>query len=279
MTSRSLTDIIAEAGRAESLRLPVFQSVAEHVLTSLAVADANVEGLVLLAGRDPVLACQLLRTANSSFFKGLPRTVLLGEAVTRLGTARAAEVLREACAKQVCPGPFAASCLRPLWQHALGCACGAQWLAVRCGYQALAEQAYLAGLLHDIGKLFLLSVLDAAAAEDAAGLQLSARIVDEVIDNLHVEEGRRLVENWNLPEFYAEVIGDHHEPRASGQEMLFALVRLANKGCHKVGLGLRRDSDMVLPTTAEAQFLGVDEIALAEFEIMLEDRFLDGQAG
>mgnify|MGYP001821563813 CR=1 FL=1 len=38
-------------------------------------------------------------------------------------------------------------------------------------------------------------------------------------------------------------------------------------------LGLDKNPDMALPTTAEAQFLGIDEIALAEFEIMLEDRF------
>ena len=52
-----------------------------------------------------------------------------------------------------------------------------------------------------------------------------------------------------------------------------ALVKLANKGCWKVGLGWKTGPDLVLPTTAEAQFLGINEIALAEYEIMLEDHF------
>jgi hypothetical protein len=56
------------------------------------------------------------------------------------------------------------------------------------------------------------------------------------------------------------------------------LVKLANNGCHKLGLGLTERPDIILPTTGEAQFLGIDEIALAEFEIMLEDRFFRGQA-
>ncbi|MDT8441164.1 MAG: HDOD domain-containing protein [Desulfuromonadales bacterium] len=279
MTHRSLTEIIADVGQTESLRLSVYPDVAEHVRASLTGSDTDPESLALLAGRDPSLAGQLLRAANSSFFEGLAKTALLAEAITRLGTARAAEVLREACAPGAAsPGSVSGAYLQRLWLHALGCACGAQWLAVRCGYQALAEQVYLAGLLHDIGKLFLLTVLDAAVADDAAELQLSPRIVDEVLESLHVEQGQRLVAAWSLPEFYSRVIGDHHRAGNPSQEMSLALVRLANKGCHKLGLGLLRDADLVLPTTAEAQFLGVDEIALAEFEIMLEDRFLDGQA-
>ncbi len=55
------------------------------------------------------------------------------------------------------------------------------------------------------------------------------------------------------------------------------MVKLANKGCRKVGLGLEHHPELVLPTTGEAQFLGIDEIALAEYEIMLEDKFLNGQ--
>jgi hypothetical protein len=53
---------------------------------------------------------------------------------------------------------------------------------------------------------------------------------------------------------------------------------LANLGCRKLGLGLENSPELVLPTTAEAQFLGVDEISLAEFEIALEDQFLGGKA-
>ena len=52
------------------------------------------------------------------------------------------------------------------------------------------------------------------------------------------------------------------------------LVRLASLACRKLGLGSPAEVDLVLPTTAEAQALGLDEIALAELEIMLEDRLL-----
>jgi hypothetical protein len=56
------------------------------------------------------------------------------------------------------------------------------------------------------------------------------------------------------------------------------LVRLTNLGCHKVGLGWKSDPDLILPTTAEAQCLDIDEITLAEYEIMLEDRYQQAPA-
>ena len=73
-------------------------------------------------------------------------------------------------------------------------------------------------------------------------------------------------------------MADHHDDVLETQNIMVALVKLANKGCRKVGLGLEKTPDLVLPTTGEAQFLGIDEIALAEFEIMLEDQSLDGRS-
>ena len=91
---------------------------------------------------------------------------------------------------------------------------------------------------------------------------------------MHVEEGLRLFDEWSLPELYKEVVADHHADDLDSQNIVVALVKLANKSCRKVGLGLKKQADIVLPTTREAQFLGISEIALAEMEIMLEDKFL-----
>jgi HD-like signal output (HDOD) protein len=110
------------------------------------------------------------------------------------------------------------------------------------------------------------------------GMALSDQLVMEVIDTMHVEQGMRLFEEWNLPEVYKEVVAEHHAEELDSHNIVVALVKLANKGCCKIGLGLTARPDLVLPTTGEAQFLGIDEIALAELEIMLEDRFLDGHA-
>ena len=100
----------------------------------------------------------------------------------------------------------------------------------------------------------------------------------DTIARLLVEQGVRLFAEWNLPEIYKEVVTVHHDLELDTQNVVVSLVRLANLDCRKLGLGLENSPELVLPTTAEAQFLGVDEISLAEFEIAFEDQFLGGKA-
>ncbi len=279
MANKSLTEFIKEMVDADRVRLPVHPELSKQVTACLAAEGPESERLWELVGRDPALLCNLFRTANSTFFAGLHKTISIDEAVTRLGSSKASHVIERACREgDGCPqGELLPRYMPSLWQHAQGCALGAQWLANRCGYQDLTDQAYLAGLLHDIGKQFLLAALEEIIRSGEFGMTLSDQLVQEVIDTMHVEQGLRLFEEWNLPEVYKEVVADHHDKELDTLNIVVALVKLANKGCRKTGLGLVRHPELVLPTTGEAQFLGIDEIALAEFEIMLEDQFLDGK--
>ena len=279
MANKSLTEIIKEMVDADRVRLPVHPKIAQQVAACLAAENSDSKQLWSLVGRDPSLLCNLFRAANSSFFAGLPKTLSIEEAVTRLGQSEASQVVEQACKEgESCSrGHLLPRYMPSIWQHAQACALGARWLANRCGYQGIADQAYLAGLLHDIGKQFLIAALEEIASSGEFGATLSEQLIQEVIATMHVEQGLRLFEEWNLPEVYKEVVADHHDEELDTQHIVVALVKLANKGCRKLGLGLSQHPEIVLPTTGEAQFLGIDEIALAEFEIILEDQFLDGQ--
>ena len=279
MANKSLTEIIKEMVDADRVRLPVHPNISQQVAACLDAEGGDSKQLWELVGRDPALLCDLFRAANSSFFAGLQKTLSTEEAVTRLGSSQASQVIERACREgEVCPqGDLLHRYMPNLWLHAEGCALGARWLASRSGYQGLADQAYLAGLLHDIGKLFLLAVLEEIVSCGEYGMTLSDRLVQEVISTMHVEQGLRLFEEWNLPEVYKDVVADHHGEELDKLNIFVALVKLANKGCRKAGLGMVRHPDIVLPTTGEAQFLGINEIVLAEFEIMLEDQFLGGK--
>ena len=279
MAAKSLTQLINETVASGQVHLPVYPAVARQVDELLQQGPPAAPTLARLISHDPVLACNLFRAANSAFYQGLHKVLTIDEAITRIGTERTGRVIEAACRDgELCPrGRLAPRYITPLWQHALGCALGARWLAERCGYPNLADQAQLSGLLHDIGKLYLLATLEQIAGSGDLELILSDQLVDEVLAGMHVEMGLRLVEEWTLPDDFAGVVGRHHEIDIDNQDIVVALVRLANKGCRKVGLGWQTEPDLVMPTTAEAQFLGIDEIALAEYEIMLEDHF--GLAG
>ena len=275
MANKPLTVSINDMVASGQVHLPVHPAVISKVGAILQQGVPERAVLVELISHDPVLTCNLFRAANSAFYQGLPKVLTVGEAITRIGVPSTAQLIEGACRDgELCPqGRLTPRYLAPLWQHSLGCALGAAWLARRCGYHALAEQVHLSGLLHDIGKLFLLAVLEEVDTCDESGTVLSDTLIEEVLASMHVELGLRLVAEWNLPDEFAAVVGRHHQTELDSQDAIVALVKLANKGCRKVGLGWETDPGLVLPTTAEAQFLGIDEITLAAFEIMLEDRF------
>ena len=275
----SLTELIEEMKDAEKVRLPVAPAIARQVQQCLADAEAGSNALWVLVNQDSALLCNLFRAANSSFYAGLHKTATVDEAVTRLGSGKAAEVIKRACrdSEERSKGILLSRYMPHLWQHFHGCALGASWLASRCGYQALAEQAYLGGMLHDIGKQFLLAAFGELAGSGESNITLTEPLILEVMASMHVSLGLRLFQEWHLPDLYLEIVTAHHDDALDTQNIVVALVKLANKGCRKIGLGLEHQPDLVLPTTAEAQFLGTNEIVLAEFEIMLEDRFLGGR--
>jgi HD-like signal output (HDOD) protein len=265
---------------ADRVHLPVHPDISRHVSSTLSDKAFDINELRWLVGRDPGLLCNLFRAANSSFFAGLQKTLSIEEAVTRLGRSKTRQVLERTCQESISgtKGKLLPHYMPGLWLHSQACAAGARWLSNRCDYLNLADQAYLAGLLHDVGKQFLLAALEEIASSGEFSMTLSRQLINEVITTMHVGQGLRLCEEWNLPDVYKEAVTDHHDEELDKQNIVVVLVRLANLGCRKLGLGLEKCPDIVLPTTAEAQFLGIDEISLAEFEIMLEDQFLAGKA-
>jgi putative nucleotidyltransferase with HDIG domain len=211
--------------------------------------------------------------ANSTFFTGLSKVTTVKDAIMRLGVKQVTNLVllvtqgRQYHTTTRLMGLYGKS----LWQHAVSCALGTKWLAERLGHKSLAHEAFLAGLLHDIGKLFLLQVLENLQNAGKYHFSLSKVMVLEVMESLHAEQGARLLQEWNLPELYCHVARQHHADSIEGDHCVLLLVRLVNCACHKLGIGTQHNPTIVLATTPEAQHLEAPELLLAELEIMLED--------
>jgi HD-like signal output (HDOD) protein len=158
-----------------------------------------------------------------------------------------------------------------LWRHSVGCAIGANWLARQTGFQALAHETFIAGLLHDVGKLYILKVVDDMKASREIENLPPDTVIDELMQQMHTEQGYALMAQWNLPEKYCQVARDHHLAEFDGSNFLLVLVRLANQVCHKMGIGLIEDPSIVLLETPEAAQLQLSEMDLARLEVRLED--------
>lgn len=272
VSGKSLVDIIHERMHTDAVQLPVFHHVALKLLNVMSKEDFSIGQVVQMITEDQALASHVLRMANSSFFGGLSRVTTIRDAVVRLGARQVTNIvtLVTQSYQYRAKDKLMAAYMQTLWKHAMGCALGAKWFAEKIGYKELAQEALLAGLLHDIGQLFLLKVLEDVQASEPQ-IPFSKQIIFEVLQQLHVEQGTILMQQWNLPEIYTDIVGQHHAEAYDTNNTLLTVVRLVDMACRKVGIGLRHDPSLVLAAEPEAQILGAKEVVLAELEIMLED--------
>lgn len=273
MSEKSLKALIEERFEADSQQLPVFNRVAlelQRLKQSEAVSMNQIANLIM---KDQSLASRVLRLANSSFYGGLKEVETVSAAVVRLGMNRVASLAMVASQLQAHRVKVKAleHFVPALWSRSFLCATGGRWLAEQTGYHALVEQAFLAGLMHDIGELFLIKVLEQLALDKEHPVTLTDALVGEVLDAMHPEIGFRLMNKWELPEIYARVARDHHAHQFDESDVLLAMTRLLDIVCHKLGIGQEAEPDIVLAATPEALALGIKEIKLAQLEILLED--------
>jgi HD-like signal output (HDOD) protein len=273
LTQTSLLDIVKERLASGRLQLPVLAPSALELQNMLVQDDADFDEIVPRIMQDQALAGQVLRVANSAFYGGLKQVSTIKDAILRLGTKEITNLVLLTTQQESygCRDDFLKPYVGSLWKHAAGCAHGSKWLANKLGYESLSQEAFLAGLLHDIGKLFLLKVLESIHASHERGASMPESVLGEILDSLHHTQGELLLRKWNLPEIYCDVARLHEDENYDFGNTVVTIVRLANMACHKLGIGLKSDPSIVLATTKEVSVLQVSEVHLAELEILLED--------
>ncbi len=270
----SLHDLIIRVVRSREITLPVFNPIALRLQHALGRDDVQIADIELMIVEDQALASQILRVANAAFYQGLQPVTTVRKAIIRLGMQKVANLAMVAAQQQIYQKTSSAfqKYQEKLWRHAFASAMGSRWIAERCGFRATAENAFLAGLLHNIGQLVLLKIIADLYATGFIPANLPQTVIAEVLNGaMHTEQGHLIAKKWNLPDEYCVVVRDHHQEPFDLNNVLLLFVRLVDYACEKIGVGLRSDPQIALAATPEAQVLGLGEIALAELEILLED--------
>lgn len=271
----SLIEIVHQLIEADEVQLPVFSETALRVQRELSKPEPNMQVIESIITSDQTLATQVLKIANSPFYQGLTEVASVKAAMLRLGSQELENIVLLASSKQhyLSNDPAIHELMKQLWKHAVGCAFGSAWLAKRHDYGVDKGQAFLAGLLHDAGKLLILVVVEHLKRERPL-MKISESLLGEAMDSLHGVQGAKLLERWHLPEPFWVVLRDHHNPEIDEKNRLLLMVRMANEACHKLGIGPKHDPERVLSGLPEAVMLNLTEIDLAELEIALEDTAL-----
>jgi len=196
--------------------------------------DVTIEVLVGLISLDQALAALVLQMSNSVSL-GYARTCsTLNEAIMYIGLARLKSILLTSSATSMLKRGLAGyrSGAGELWHHSLVTAVAAEWLAQAVRYPN-PEEAYVSGLLHDMGKL----LLDQYVLSDYNTIidfvqkyQLPPWQVEEKLIGInHAEVGGLIAKRWNFPVLLVDAIRYHHTPSfALKNQELPALVNLAN---------------------------------------------------
>ncbi|MEP6883951.1 MAG: HDOD domain-containing protein [Gammaproteobacteria bacterium] len=195
----------AELSRG-NVDLPSFPEIAIRVRKILSDPKSSVDQVVRVVGSEPALAARLLRISNSASLNRSGRKVTdLRTAINRIGynMVRSASIsFSMAQIRNHNKLKGLELHLNDLWQSSTSAAALAYVLARTCT-KVNPDEAMLAGMMHGIGKLYVLT-----RAIDHPALFASDALLGEIIDEWHASIGKAILENWNFPEAMAHAVGE-----------------------------------------------------------------------
>jgi putative nucleotidyltransferase with HDIG domain len=242
--------------------LPSLPAVVMELLNSIDQDDVDISVLAKKVSYDQALTAKTLRLANSSLYGLQVKVTTIQQAITYLGFQTTRNLITAAAvtgcfAEGHCPGFDH----KAFWRHSIATAACAKVLARQMRFNQ--DYAFTAGLLHDIGRLVLVSCfpnqysITLAYREEHDCYLLEAE--RKVLGVDHVDAGMALAEHWNFSDTMRLAIGGHHDPEAPGAGFLAAIIHVADAIVHALDLAQVRD-DLVPPVSTVAwTALGLDE--------------------
>jgi putative nucleotidyltransferase with HDIG domain len=206
-TTRSeLATLFGKQIAARQLELPMMPGVAAEVLSLVQLESTDAAKLSAVVHRDQTLASNVLRVANSAAYVGQVPVASLQQAVSRLGMQMITDIAMAVSVKsRVFQNPAYADLLAGLWRHSV--LTGYFTKEIARSRRRNVEIAFIAGLLHDIGKAVLLSNLDRIGK----GANVPIELLSEALHEQHAAAGALLASEWRMPEQLHEAIVFHHQ--------------------------------------------------------------------
>lgn len=239
-------------------RLPPFSVVLNKVLASLGDDSLSLGTLASMIENDAVLAGNILRVCNSPLYARRVDVNSVRHAVSLIGTTKirnlalGLSVTRRWQTSNIAKG-FDGGLFN---LHALAVAVMADQIALDCPVE-YPEGAFVAGLLHDVGKLLIATGIPAeyeVLAERIASGEAPGLVERETLGATHAEISALVLEKWNLPAEIRQAVSYHHQPSAAnrGQLHLAHVIQAADARVGELGHSFGAYSEPPSPADAEA---------------------------
>jgi len=234
--------------------LPTIPTVLAKILQLVDAETASGKDLIAVVERDQALTGKLLRLANSAFFGQSRKVSTIPRAVVLLGFSTVRNLALSVKVWETLGAGVARSRLEELWRHAVAVAMATKALTTRLR-AGDPEEAFTAGLLHDVGRLLLAMRFrdDYWRAVGGAGeVEAVDRLEAEHLGIDHAEVGSWVLEAWNLPPSIVELVAQHHAP--TPRPGLPGLLAIADRLVVWTDLGsgaLRPEGEMLVASAGE----------------------------
>lgn len=250
-------DLAAELSTGH-VELPSFPEVAIQVRRILSDPKSSVDQVVRVVGSEPALAARLLRMANSASLNHSGRTVSdLRTAINRIGYNMVRSASMSFSMNQIRNSSKLASIasyLNDLWERSTYVAAYSFVLA-RSHTRVNPDEALLTGMMHGIGKLYILT-----RAADHPEFFANQMSLNEIIDGWHASIGKAILENWDFAQSMSQAVGEQADfsrtrsgAAADLGDVVGIAILIASYGTDIAGL------EAALQEVAGAQRLGLNE--------------------
>ncbi len=244
--------------------LPTLPNVVAKITSRIANPATNAADIGRLIEQDQSLTGKILRLVNSAYY-GFPKQIKsIQHAVVILGFNKVKTIIITASVF----GAFgdrkgSGLDLRRFWQHALATAIAAKVSADHLGVPHAAEDAFVGGLLHDVGKV----IMDIYQPNiygpivkyaNTKGILLKTA-EEEVMGLNHALVGEWIMDKWRLPATIVRMVGDHHQPAESSERReLIYCIHLGDILARAIGVGSGGDNRIpaITPELIEAADIG-----------------------
>lgn len=254
----------------ETCDLPTMPSVAEKVLRLVSDPDTTALDLQKVILVDQAMTARILKLANSVFYGSIRKVQTVSDAIKVMGFNTLKSIVLMASSRENYK-QFGLT-EQMLWEHSLGAAVAAGIIAREARLRN-PEEAFVGGLLHDIGKVVMNNSDPqkfADVMQKVYNEQLSFRVAEwEFYGFSHVDVGALVIRKWKLSECLEMAVKHQYEPESLLADpycmQLTAIINLADQFCLKLGIGHREPvSDLPLDREESVGILKMDPAGLQE---------------
>ena len=249
--------------------LPAMPQVITEIQAQMAGADINTRKICGLIETDAAIATKVLRSANSAFYGQSGKVATMTGALNLIGLKGLLEVVALAGAQRLLVGrlPGYGYEAEDLWRHSLAVACGSKLLALRKD-PGISETAYLAGLIHDVGRIILDRLVLEMKAEIAEFMEREQKTFLDAETRFfglnHARVAAEVCRKWKFPPVMAVAIGWHHEPSKSNGDLLAHILHMADHLATMIGISYDSDDVLSRVEAGTMDFLGLKQADLGD---------------